>query len=161
MLGVGFHDVTIITTPTWLFAYETDGLHECLSSINNIIELCKRTYPAEIREGTNDNAAAISNCRRCGSRGNMDFCVEAFTHAMYKELTGVTDGIIPVCEWTLARHWIQSPGDGVHVCGTYYSEIFHVQTMAILSAMKKRGWRVPRMSQYDDMVRWFADVPLE
>jgi hypothetical protein len=170
MLGVGFHNVTIITTPTWLFVYETqEGLHEYLSSLRNIIELCKRIYPAEMEQMIillqspiagnvfPDNSKSPAD----NWRGNINFRVEAFTHAMYKELTGVTDGIIPVFEWTLARHWIYPTLDGIHPTGEYYSEIFHVQTMAILSAMKKRGWSVPRMSQHDDMVRWFADVPLE
>lgn len=96
-----------------------------------------------------------------GWRQNHNFRQEAFTRTMYEELEGLVDGIIPVFEWTLARNWMQNTRDGVHLRGSYHAEIFHVQTMAIISAMKSKGWQVPVMAEDDEQVRWFDGMPLE
>ncbi|KAL7514678.1 hypothetical protein ACHAXN_012580 [Cyclotella atomus] len=94
-------------------------------------------------------------------RQNHNFRQEAFTQLMYTELGGLVDGIIPSFQWTLARNWMYNTVDGVHMQSSYYEEIFHVQTMAIISAMRSKGWRVPVMSENDDQARWFDGIPLE
>ena len=83
-------------------------------------------------------------------RQNHNFREEAFTKLLYRELRDEVDGIIPVFEWTLARNWIYQTKDGVHISGSYYEEIFHLQVSAIISAIRSSGRKVPLISQ-DDM----------
>ena len=182
MLGLGFFNVTIITTPTWLFVYEIqESLEEYVQQLGDFIRMCRREFPSLMEHFTlllqsptaadviptdnfysdvisrdNVNSGPASEWRQ-----NHNFREEAFTKLLYRELRDEVDGIIPVFEWTLARNWIYQTKDGVHISGSYYEEIFHLQVSAIISAMRSKGWRVPLISQDDMQSRWFIGVPLE
>ena len=164
-------NATIVTTPSWLFVYETsEGLYHNLHSLKNSIAMCREMYPDEmddlillIQSPTASDVIPVAAAKDAteGWRGNHNFREEAFTQSMYNELNGLIDGVIPTFEWTLAKNWMGGTSDGVHQSGEYYKEIFHVQTMAIISAMKSKGWQVPMMAEDDVRVRWFEGVPLE
>ncbi|EJK60969.1 hypothetical protein THAOC_18608, partial [Thalassiosira oceanica] len=48
-LGVGLGNVTIVMTPTWLFAYEVDeGLYEYIRALRDVISLCRELHPDEM-----------------------------------------------------------------------------------------------------------------
>jgi hypothetical protein len=168
--GIGFYNATVITTPSWPFVYETtEGLYDYLHSLKNAIEYCRRKYPEEMDKlillvqspVASDVMLPEDPLEIIKWRNNHNFLEEPFTEAMYSELDGLVDGIIPVFQWTLARNWMQNTVDGVHLQGPYYEEIFHVQTMAIMSAMRSKGWRVPVVSENDEQARWFDGIPLE
>jgi hypothetical protein len=168
--GIGLYNATVITTPSWLFVHETkEGLYDYLRSLKNSIQVCRRIYTEKMNNLVllvqspiaSDVLLTSLEQKTYDWRQNHNFRQEAFTRTMYEELEGVVDGIIPVFEWTLARNWMQGTSDGVHLKGSYYGEIFHVQTMAIISAMKNKGWQVPVMAEDDERVRWFDGVPLE
>jgi len=170
-LGLGHHNVTIITTPTWLFAYEIqEGLDDYVRSLGDLIRLCRRQQHSPIEDHVlllqsptaADVHPDIDKEPSSEWRNNHNYREEAFTRKLYKELAGEVDGIIPVFEWTLARNWIASTSDGVHLSGTYYKEVFHLQIAAIVSAMKfSKGWDVPLVSREDVRARWFVGVPLD
>jgi hypothetical protein len=170
--GIGFYNATVITTPSWIFVYETtEGLNDYLHSLKNAIEYCRRKYPEEmdklivlVQSPVASDVMLPESTTPLGLnpwRQNHNFRQEAFTQAMYNELDGLVDGIIPVFQWTLARNWMHNTRDGVHLGGSYYEEIFHVQTMAIMSALRSKGWRLPVMSENDEQARWFDGIPLE
>jgi hypothetical protein len=170
--GVGLYNATVVTTPSWIFVYETsEGLHDYLHSLKNSIEYCRRMHPKEmdklillIQSPVASDVILSQLDQPLGLnpwRQNHNFRQEAFTQLMYTELGGLVDGIIPSFQWTLARNWMYNTVDGVHMQSSYYEEIFHVQTMAIISAMRSKGWRVPVMSENDDQARWFDGIPLE
>ena len=96
-------------------------------------------------------------------RQNHNFREEAVTEAIYRELYDEVDGIIPAFELTLAKNWLHSTCDGVHLDRNAYIKLFHVQVSAIISAMKfRKGWSVPLISQDDiNRTHWFYDVPME
>jgi hypothetical protein len=169
--GIGLYNATIITTSSWVFVYETsEGLYDYLQSLRNSIEFCREMYPEQMSNmvilvqtplASDVILSRPSSEYSAEWRQNHNFRQEAFTHVMYKELGGLVDGIIPVFEWSLARNWMNHTRDGVHLHNEYYAELFHVQTMAIMSAMKSKGWQLPLMSVNDERTRWFHDVPLE
>ncbi|KAL7530098.1 hypothetical protein ACHAXR_003305 [Thalassiosira sp. AJA248-18] len=169
-LGVGLYNVTIITTPTWLFVYEIEeGLHDYVQSLRDIIQLCRRLHPPEMKDLIillqSPTAADVFPSKAKSTadewRQNHNFREEEFTHALYNKLDGLVDGVIPVFPWTLARNWRHKTSDGVHQTGTYYSEVFHLQSSAIISAMKfSKGWDVPLMSMDDNRTHWFYGVPM-
>ena len=170
--GVGFQNATIITTPSWLFPYDSsEGVFDYLVSLRSSIEYCRRLYPKEMDDivllvqtptAGNIIPATMAAVDQGGWRENRHFLMQAFCQAMEKELDGIVDGIIPVSEFTLARNWILSTqGDGVHLRGSYYNEIFHIQAMAVLSAMRSKGWQIPMIPENDKRARWFASVPFE
>ena len=179
MLGVGLYNVTIITTPTWLFVYEIEeSLNDYVQSLRDIIQLCHQLHPSEMKDivllvqspTATDVPTATDFHDHLNAwqhpadlwRGNHNFREESFTHKLYSKLGDIVDGIIPVFELTLARNWKFRTKDGVHQSGTYYSDIIHLQSSAIISAMKhSKGWKVPLMPMDDDRTHWFYGVKME
>lgn len=169
-LGVGLGNVTIVMTPTWLFAYEVDeGLYEYIRALRDVISLCRELHPDEMARmvillQTPTAADVFPDVRKDDSdewRANHNFREEAWTRRLREELGGHVDGIIPVFEWTLASNWRGRTSDGVHMGGDYYGEVFHLQVSAILSAMRfGKGWDPPLARGDDPGARWFAGVPL-
>ena len=165
-LGVGLGNVTIITTPTWLFVYEVDeGLYEYIHALRDVLTLCRKLHPDEMERmvvllQTPTAADVFPDLKKTDSdewRANHNFREEAWTRRLRSELRDHVDGIIPVFEWTLASNWRGRTRDAVHMSGNYYEEVFHVQVSAIVSAMRfGKGWDVPRTGGE----RWFAGVPL-
>lgn len=171
-LGLGLYNVTIITTPTWLFVYEIDeGLQDYVRSLGQLMRFCRRRYPTLMENHVvliqNPTAVDIfPNDTKYVSeewRQNHNFREEAVTEAIYRELYDEVDGIIPAFELTLAKNWLHSTCDGVHLDRNAYIKLFHVQVSAIISAMKfRKGWSVPLISQDDiNRTHWFYDVPME
>jgi hypothetical protein len=169
--GIGLYNATVVTTPSWIFVYETsEGLYDYLHSLKNSIEYCRRVYPEEMDKlilliqspiASDVTLPQLAKPVELNWRQYHNFRQEAFTQAMYSELGGLVDGIIPSFQWTLARNWMNNTFDGMHMEESYYEEPFHVQTMAIISAMRSKGWRVPIVSANDDQARWFDGIPLE
>ena len=170
--GVGLWNATIITTPSWLFVYDTsEGVSDYVHSLRSSIEYCRRLYPKEMNDmiilvqtptAGDIIPGTTADIDQGGWRENRHFIMQAFCQAIQNELDGLVDGIIPVSEFTLARNWIwHTQSDGVHLRGSYYSEIFHIQAMAVLSAMRSKGWQIPRMPENDENARWFVGISLD
>lgn len=168
IFGLSLYNVTILTTPTWLFVYETnEGWDDYLLSIENLFETCSKLYPEEMA-----NHVIIVSSPTSGSpfprgksgeawRGNLSHRQEAFTKILYERIGHLVDGIIPIFEMTAARAWVLPPADGVHHFGQSYYEFFLIHMSAILSAFKYRGIQLPRMTPGLNETRWFTGLPLD
>ena len=170
ILGVGLYNVTIITTPTWLFVYDIDEqLNDYIQAFRDTIHMCRHLHPLEMEDLVLllQSPTASDVFPKTGGkaadewRQNHNYREELFTQTLYSELGDLVDGIIPAFEWTLARNWIEKTSDGVHQSGRYYSDIIHLQAAAIISTMKfGKGWNVPLMTQDDNRTHWFYGVEM-
>jgi hypothetical protein len=92
--GIGLYNATVITTPSWVFVYETsEGLYDYLHSLKNSIQLCRQIYTEEmnnlvllVQSPIASDVLLSSLETTSGWRQHHNFRQEAFTCTMYEEL---------------------------------------------------------------------------